>query len=75
MKIINVPKRRRKKGEVPAVVFVGNIILGIDNEQISDTEFRELIRKTLPLLEKPHFDFFATLEQKEKAKKYYIKNN
>lgn len=37
---------------VPALNFVRIIAANIDNEELSDTDFREFVRNTLPIVQK-----------------------
>jgi hypothetical protein len=39
--------------KVPAVNFIGTIMVNVNNEKLSDFEFRQFIRRTLPIVEKP----------------------
>jgi len=39
-----------KKRTVPADNFMGTIAANVDNEKLSDADFRELIRNTLPIV-------------------------
>ena len=57
--------------KVPAVNFLGTVMDNLDNEKLSDSEFREFIRRTLPIVEKPNIDSIANKEILEKVKKYY----
>lgn len=57
--------------KVPAVNFLGTVMANLDNEKLSDSEFREFIRRTLPIVEKPNIDSIANKEILEKVKKYY----
>lgn len=58
---------------VPAVNFIGTIMANIDNEKLNDSEFRQFIRNTLPIIEKPPLGQIANEEIVEKIKKYYTK--
>lgn len=58
--------------KVPALNFMGSILANVDNEKLSDTEFREFIRNTLPVVEKPKLDEnMADQNLKAKMEKYY----
>ena len=35
---------------VPASSFVGTLAVNVDNQNISNSEFRELVRNTLPII-------------------------
>lgn len=59
------------KETVPAKNFVGTILANIDNLKMSDTDFRQFIRNTLPIVEKPPLDDIANEQIKENIKKYY----
>lgn len=57
--------------KVPAVNFIGTVLANLDNEKMSDKEFRQMIRNTMSIVEKPEFDKIANEEVKERVKKYY----
>jgi hypothetical protein len=38
--------------KLPAVNFIGTIMANVNNEKLSDFEFRQFIRRTLPIVEK-----------------------
>ena len=59
------------KETIPAKNFVGTILANVDNLRMSDAEFREFIRNTLPIVEKPALDDIASEQVKEAIKKYY----
>ncbi len=59
------------KQKVPAVNFIGTMMANIDNEKLNDEEFRNFIRNTLPIVEKPPIESLANEEIKSKIKKYY----
>jgi len=40
-----------KQNTVPASNFVGTVAANVDNEKMSDAEFRQFIRNTLPVVE------------------------
>ena len=58
---------------VPAVHFIGTIMVNVDNDKLSDSEFRQFIRNTLPILEKPPLSQIGNEELAETIKKYYKK--
>lgn len=60
--------------KVPAINFVGTIIANVDNNKLSDKEFREFIRNTLPIVEHNQEHSFANQEVVEKIKKYKLFN-
>ena len=39
------------EGKVPAASFLGTVAANVDNPTISDAEFREFVRRTLPVVE------------------------
>lgn len=41
------------RSQVPAVNFMGTILANVDNENLSDAEFRDFIRTSLYIVEKP----------------------
>lgn len=56
---------------VPAKNFVGTIMANVDNDLLSDAEFRDFIRNTLSIVEKDDFDKIANDSIKERIKQYY----
>ena len=44
-------KYKNKLKTIPANNFVGTISVNVDNEKLTDKEFREFIRNTLPDVE------------------------
>ena len=59
------------KTKVPAINFISTIIANVDNDKLSDAEFRQFIRNTLPIVEKQSLESFANEEMKKDVKKYY----
>ncbi len=60
--------------EVPAVNFIGTVLANIDNEKLSDAEFRQFIRNSLPIVQKPELkeeEFYGIPGLYEEMKKYY----
>jgi hypothetical protein len=57
--------------KVPALNFLGTMMANVDNEKLSDAEFREFIRNTLPIVEKPDIEEMKNEEVKLRIKKYY----
>ena len=43
----------------------------VDNEKLSDAEFRQFVRNTLPIVEKPDLESFANEEMRNEMNKYY----
>lgn len=39
------------KQTVPAANFVGTLAVNVDNDKMSDAEFREFVRNTLPIVQ------------------------
>ena len=39
------------KQTVPAANFVGTLTVNVDNDKMSDAEFREFVRNTLPIVD------------------------
>lgn len=58
---------------VSAVHFIGTMMVNVDNDKLSDSEFRQFIRNTLPILEKPPLGQIANEDIAEQIKKYYTK--
>lgn len=61
-----------KHHKVPAVNFIGTMMANVNNEKLSDADFRELFRNTLLIVEKPALDKLASKEMQEKLKKFYV---
>ena len=57
--------------KVPAVNFIGTLMANLDNEKMNDADFRQFIRNTLPIVEKPDYEKMANKEIVERIKKYY----
>lgn len=57
--------------KVPAKSFVGTVMDNLDNEKLSDAEFRQFVRNTIPIVEKPDYDAIASESIKPNIKKYY----
>lgn len=57
--------------KVPAVNFIGTMMANVDNEKLSDAEFRQIFRNTLPIVEKPAIETIASPELAKKVEKYY----
>lgn len=64
--------RTTNNHKVGAVNFIGTMMANVDNEKLSDGEFRQFIRNTLPIVEKPTFD---SLTKDDSMKKYYHKDD
>ena len=63
-----------KNHKVPAVNFIGTMMANVDNEKMSDKDFRDFIRNALPIIEKPDFDALVIYDSiKLQIKKYYEK--
>lgn len=43
-------KKKPEKRTVPAAHFVGTIAVNVDNKKLSDAEFRQFVRNTLPIV-------------------------
>jgi len=56
---------------VPAINFINIMMANIDNEKLNDAEFRQFIRKSLPIIEKPALSEIVSEPIKEKIKKFY----
>lgn len=59
------------EGKIPAIYFVGTIMANVDNEKMSDANFRQFIRDTLSIVEKPDFRKIANKDTQVRVKKYY----
>ena len=60
-----------KKNKVPAVNFIGTVLANVDNDDMTDGDFRKFMRDTLPIVEKPELDQLGNPKIREKIKKYY----
>ena len=57
--------------KVDAVNFIGTITVNVDNENMSDKEFRQFIMNTLPIVEKPNLNSIVNDDLRKEASKYY----
>jgi hypothetical protein len=57
--------------KVPAKNFVGTIMANVDNEKMSDADFRQFIRNTLPIVEKMEHHEIVNQDVAERSAKYY----
>ena len=57
--------------KVDAVNFIGTIIVNVDNDKLSDKDFRQFIRNTLPIVEKPMIDSLGNENMRKELLKYY----
>lgn len=57
--------------KVPAVNFIGTLLVNVDNEKLSDADFREFFRNTISIVEKPSLESIANEATRESIKKYY----
>lgn len=60
-----------KNHTVSAVHFMGTILANLDNTRLSDADFREFIRNTIPIIEKPALDSLGNQSIVPAIKKYY----
>lgn len=56
---------------VPALNFIGTMLANLDNEKMSDKDFRDFIRNTMPIVEKPELESIVNQEVKQNIAKYY----
>jgi len=56
--------------KVTALDFVSTILVNVDNENLSDKDFRQFIRNTLPIIEKQPLDKISD-GLKKQIEKYY----
>ena len=61
-----------KNHKVSVVNFIGTLLVNVDNEKLSDAEFRQVVRNTLSIVEKPARKEIANEEMQEKIRGYYI---
>lgn len=57
--------------EIPPQHFVTLILANVDNDKLSDKDFREFIRTNLKIVEKVPLENIANEEVREKAVQYY----
>lgn len=57
--------------KVPAANFVGTMLANLDNEKLSDADFRQFVRNTMPIVEKPPLDKIASDECRARMERYY----
>lgn len=60
-----------QNNKVPAVNFIGTVLANIDNDKMSDVDFRQFIRNTLPIVEKTEWETIVNQDVKQRVKKYY----
>jgi len=68
VKEIPVGLRRFK---IPAVNFIGTMMANVDNDKLSDADFRQMFRNTIPEVEKPEHRTIANRELAAQMAKYY----
>lgn len=56
---------------LPSQHFVTLTLANIDNDKLSDKDFRDFIRNNLYVVEKIKLEEIANVEVKEKAAKFY----
>ncbi len=62
-----------RKHEISALHFVTTLLANVDNEKLSDTDFRDMIRTTLPIVEKvEHYSIENEIAALRAAKYYPI---
>lgn len=57
--------------KVPAKNFVSTMMVNVDNDKLTDAEFRDIFRNTLPIVEKSDFEDIVNEEIKPRVRKYY----
>ena len=50
-KAVVIKGKYDKRQPVPAANFVGTLAANVDNEMMSDADFRQIVRNTLPIVE------------------------
>ena len=60
-----------KNHKVGSVNFIGTMMANVDNEKLSDSDFRDFIRNTLPIVEKPSIEAIVSDDLKKKVECYY----
>ncbi len=64
-------KKTPNNWKVPAVNFIGTLMANVDNDKLSDEDFRQFVRNTLTIVEKPDLESLANDSIKDKIKQYY----
>lgn len=41
------------KNKIPPINFIGTLVVNVDNEKLSDADFRKMIKATLPIVDQP----------------------
>lgn len=59
------------KFKVGAVNFIGTMMANLDNEKMSDADFRQFIRNTIPIVEKPEHHSIVNHDVAVRIAKYY----
>lgn len=59
--------------KVPAVSFIGTMMANVDNDKLSDADFRQMFRNTLPIVEKPTYGSIVNAGVAESVARYYSK--
>lgn len=57
-----------KNRTVPAANFVGTVVANVDNEKMSDEDFRQFVRNTLPIVQYDYGDRFHPYEEQDMGK-------
>lgn len=60
-----------RKFKIPAVNFIGTMMANVDNDKLSDADFRQMFRNTIPEVEKPEHHTIANLDVAAAVAKYY----
>lgn len=60
-----------RRYQVGAVNFIGTMMANVDNDKMSDADFRQMFRNTLPIVEKPEHRTIANKEVAANVAKYY----
>lgn len=63
-----------RRFKIPAVNFIGTMMANVDNEKLSDADFRQMFRNTIPEVEKPEHHTIANEEVANRVAKYYPLN-
>lgn len=59
------------KHDVKAISFISTLLVNVDNEKLSDSDFRDFVRNTLSIVEKPEHSEIVNIEGAKRAAKYY----
>jgi hypothetical protein len=65
---VALKEHKRTGRTVPASNFVGTMVANVDNEKMSDADFRQFVRNTLPIVVYDYGDRFHPYEEQDQGK-------